>query len=66
MIMVMVSQTEVTIVKYTDDEKALNPEEQVSSFLIGQAPNICSNLSNGQYVVSMLAELILVRTQDTN
>ena len=66
MIMATVSQTEITIAKYTEDEKGLNPEKLVLSFLIGQAPNICSNLSNGQYVVSMLAELILVRTQDTN
>ena len=48
MIMATVSQTEITIAKYTEDEKGLNPEKLALSFLIGQAPNICSILSNGQ------------------
>ena len=59
-------QTEITIVKYAVDEKALYPHGLDSFFLIGQPPNICSNFSNGQKVVSILPEFIFVRAQDTN
>ena len=53
------NQTEITIEKYAQEEKASKPHRLVLSFLKGQLPRIWRIFNKGQNVTKILPDFIL-------